>query len=526
MPSRNTRLLPLFTLLTLLALGLPQVQAQASPNPAAVSSRRVLAFYYLWYETSDWAKPLSANPVASYSSGDRATIERQVDEAKAAGIDTLVANWWGQDGRVEPRFGTLLEVAAAKGVTVACLYEVGMGGPGNAASNLAYLRDTYQSSAAYLKEGGKAVVFFYGQAAAGEAGTWGAIRQQVDPQGSQLWIAEGDKGQTTRWLGVFNGLYPFSANYWAGPTRDGFAREDGRMRDAVKREGEDRLFVAAVQPGYDDTRMTDRSRHYRNERNGGEYFRASFGGAIDANPDWIVVATYNEWFEGTQIEPDSREGRLYLEISGQYAAQYKGVAPPPVPPAPPTNPPAIPPLNGCSGRLFSETNHCLTGYFKSYWEKNGGLAQFGFPITDATNEVNRTDGHTYRTQWFERARFEEHPEYGDGTVLLGFLGRDAAERSGVARTAPFQPTSGKGGADFYPQSGHNLGSGFREYWRANGSLNMYGYPISEEFVETLGGKPFIVQYFERARFELHMENAGTPYVILLGALGNLLHTTP
>jgi hypothetical protein len=44
---------------------------------------------------------------------------------------------------------------------------------------------------------------------------------------------------------------------------------------------------------------------------------------------------------------------------------------------------------------------------------------------------------------------------------------------------------------------------------------MFGYPISEEFFE--GGS--VVQYFERARFEWHPENEGTPYVVLLGQLG-------
>ncbi|MEO5951914.1 MAG: sortase, partial [Chloroflexia bacterium] len=52
-----------------------------------------------------------------------------------------------------------------------------------------------------------------------------------------------------------------------------------------------------------------------------------------------------------------------------------------------------------------------------------------------------------------------------------------------------------------------------------GGLAQFGYPISEEFVETLeDGKPYTVQYFERARFELHPENAA-PYTILLGQFG-------
>src|SRR5207244_9299315 len=41
------------------------------------------------------------------------------------------------------------------------------------------------------------------------------------------------------------------------------------------------------------------------------------------------------------------------------------------------------------------------------------------------------------------------------------------------------------------------------------------YPLSEEVSEN----GLTVQYFERARFEWHPENAGTPYEVLLGRLG-------
>jgi hypothetical protein len=50
----------------------------------------------------------------------------------------------------------------------------------------------------------------------------------------------------------------------------------------------------------------------------------------------------------------------------------------------------------------------------------------------------------------------------------------------------------------------------------------FGYPITEEFLEENpeDGKTYIVQYFERARFEYHPEYAGTHSEVLLGLLGN------
>ncbi|GEM_PF-4737195 len=83
--------------------------------------------------------------------------------------------------------------------------------------------------------------------------------------------------------------------------------------------------------------------------------------------------------------------------------------------------------------FFATTGHTLGGIFKTYWEQHGGLAQFGYPITEEYQEVSLTDGKTYTTQYFERARFEEHPE-NKGTqyeVLQGLLGREMFRLLGV-----------------------------------------------------------------------------------------------
>ena len=76
--------------------------------------------------------------------------------------------------------------------------------------------------------------------------------------------------------------------------------------------------------------------------------------------------------------------------------------------------------------FYGATGHTLGGAFKAYWESHGGLVQFGYPISEEYQEVSLTDGKTYTTQYFERARFEYHPE-NKGTqyeVLQGLLGRE------------------------------------------------------------------------------------------------------
>lgn len=71
---------------------------------------------------------------------------------------------------------------------------------------------------------------------------------------------------------------------------------------------------------------------------------------------------------------------------------------------------------------------------------------------------------------------------------------------------------------YFPQTGHHLSNrtGFLDFWRANGQVLIFGYPITEEFIEN--GQ--VVQYFERARFEYHAEHAGTPLQVQLGLVGS------
>ena len=172
----------------------------------------------------------------------------------------------------------------------------------------------------------------------------------------------------------------------------------------------------------------------------------------------------------------------------------------------------------------SVTEHNVPTVFHDYWGANGGLFRFGYPLTEPFLEQSATDGNTYNTQYFERARFEHHPEFA-GTpyeVLLGLLGRErTADR---LNEDPFKPTpqpAQSAAYDFYVETGHTLSGGFRDYWNANGGLMSFGYPISEQFQEKseTDGQIHTVQYFERVRIEYHPENKGTDYEYLLGHLG-------
>lgn len=141
--------------------------------------------------------------------------------------------------------------------------------------------------------------------------------------------------------------------------------------------------------------------------------------------------------------------------------------------------------------------------FAKYYGEHGGLPINGLALTQVKCET-LSDGNSYLVQWFERVRLEYHPENA-GTkyeVLLGHFGREIVLMNGGTIENGLEP-------DWR----------FIDYWRANGGLEQFGYPIGKPYREVLEDKKeYIVQYFERARFEYHPENTA-PYDILLGRFG-------
>jgi hypothetical protein len=179
---------------------------------------------------------------------------------------------------------------------------------------------------------------------------------------------------------------------------------------------------------------------------------------------------------------------------------------------------------------FEVVGHSLSGIFKNYWENNGGLPVFGYPLTEAFPERSADTGAVYTVQYLERQRYELHYEnYGTPyEVLLGRLGVEALTLQG--RDWRTFPKASSSQAHYYPETGHAIAPEFWDYWRSHGlefgepgvsfaeSLALFGYPISEPQLETnSSGDTVLTQWFERARFEYHPNNPAE-YRVLLGRL--------
>ena|GEM_PF-1273579 len=150
----------------------------------------------------------------------------------------------------------------------------------------------------------------------------------------------------------------------------------------------------------------------------------------------------------------------------------------------PFPPPAT--LDATGWRYFPETGHYLSGGFKRYFDANGGLETFGYPITEELEE----DGQT--VQYFQRARLEYHPDQPEALIQRGLLGQ-------LLLALRPEPTSATSSDDmpaevrFFPETSVWVGPPFLRFFESHGGVETFGYPLAPAH----GG----VQWFQRARLE-------------------------
>ena len=165
---------------------------------------------------------------------------------------------------------------------------------------------------------------------------------------------------------------------------------------------------------------------------------------------------------------------------------------------------------------FPQNKRCFEGAFREFWQNHGGLEILGLPVSQSF-----IDDRGFIVQYYERAIFEWHPEKPpEYQVLLTRLGDTLLgtrpERKTPAKTPCVAPDCAT-----LAETGHTLRGAFLQYWQKNGGLAVFGFPLTEEFVEKnqADGKEYVVQYFERNRFEYHPEQPNPKYKVLLGLRG-------
>ncbi len=306
----------------------------ASGTTSASGEPLVVAFYYAWYGLDQWTPGKVPDiPAVPYESRDRNAISRHVQQAQGAGIDAFAVSWYGpktRNNQTETNFRIMLEVAGQRGFKATVDFETRspfFRSQADIVEALRYLINNHAAQPAFLRYGGKPLIFFWaiqnvftgqGQSA---IDAWASIRQQVDPQHNTLWIAD---GTDIEFLRVFDGHHLYNIT-WNPPVDVDItlSRWGNRVRDHNARHGTQKLWVATVMPGYNDLHIEGRANRFAHDRRNGVYYRETWQAAMNSDPDLIIITSFNEWLEGTQIEPSASYGQLYLDLTSELSGVFK-----------------------------------------------------------------------------------------------------------------------------------------------------------------------------------------------------------
>ncbi len=323
-PADNARTFSL----TLSALA-AAVEPIVLPAPSAESpaGQKVLAFYYPWYGTPSgpsgrWVhwNPAHANYDAThvpltgyYDSLDPETVRRQIRLAKAAGIDGFIASWWGIGTFEDRAFAVLLQVAEEESFTVTVYYE-DAATPTQIVTDVTSIVTRYASSPAFLSIDGVPVVFFYVRVA--EKFTipqWQTVFSTLDASGHSV-FAVADRLDPA-YLEAFQGLHTYNP---VGMTLEEMTAQYASASLAARLQGA--LFAATVIPGYQEAYSG--STGPVSDRRNGETYHEYWTLARASKPQWILITSWNEWHEGSEIEPSEEFGAAYLEDTGAEVAAW------------------------------------------------------------------------------------------------------------------------------------------------------------------------------------------------------------
>ncbi len=323
----------------------------ASPDLTGV----VYAIYYPWYGvpsiSGEWihwnvsdgaAINVAGNPILGlYDSSDPRLIDAHILMAKYSGIDGFIVSWWGIDSFEDRNFDLILDEAEKYGFKVSVYYESYR--PRDPLSiddivnELTYIIEKYSDSPAYLKVDGKPVIFIYNVEGHGRPPAfWLEVRKRLEGIVGPVYLV-GDT-RNPAYLHVFDGFhvyidldrnsmrrtYVFYKNYMSiGLIGDDYNTAFSKMTEGVPVTIQEKAIFYTVIPGYDDTRIRDSGKILA--RNGGLTYSSYWLDALSLNASSILITSWNELHEGTQIEPTEEYGFLYLDLTRKYASLLKGV---------------------------------------------------------------------------------------------------------------------------------------------------------------------------------------------------------
>jgi glycoprotein endo-alpha-1,2-mannosidase len=199
-------------------------------------------------------------------------------DVRRAGVDQIATSWWGWGSLEDQHLPAILLAARAARLDVAVHIEPYAGRtPASVAADIAHLREL-----------GIVDFYVYG-AEATPSSEWAVANAAID-SAARVFAHTGLAGFAA--AGGFDGVYTYDVLVYGGPR---FARlcEQARRKQL--------LCAPSVGPGYNALRAVGDARV--KPRRHGRTYDGMWRAAIAAGADIVTVTSYNEWHEGTQIEP-------------------------------------------------------------------------------------------------------------------------------------------------------------------------------------------------------------------------------
>ncbi|HET6861131.1 MAG TPA: carbohydrate-binding protein, partial [Streptomyces sp.] len=302
----------------------------AAPAPEADLSPNVHLFYYPWYGSPaqngswrHWQQGGRTPPqdvgadfypkLGAYDSGDFAgAVAQHMKWVRDSGAGVIVYSWWGRGGYEDGLARGVLDAAQKEGVKVAWHIEPYAERTGaSVASDVDYLNAAYGSHPAFYRSaehGGKPAFYVFESLRTTD---WSAL-DRVTPAN----IVLAQTTDTTK-IAHFSGLYTYDGI--AGATAPGWKQAGDYAR------ANNLIWAPSVAPGYiDDRAVPGNTTPTLGRDNGGTYdkeWNNALDPAIGGSPAWVSVTSFNEWHEGSTIEPAASNppaGHGYLTYSGAY----------------------------------------------------------------------------------------------------------------------------------------------------------------------------------------------------------------
>jgi len=330
--------------------------------------KKVLAFYYPWYgNTTDYTNEslgivdyykdnwlhwnygdktptpddyagTDAPLLGLYDSNDPNLIKKHFQLAERAKIDGFICSWWGIDSYTDYSFKNIITIAEKEHPSIkftiyfesnqqrfkdmprAELIE-------QISDEIIYIFDKYSDSEYFLKVEGKPVMFFYTTFLYSPF-VWQKIIQNVKAKYDCFLIADVFTMPEVKseYIFIFDGIHIYNPTWYIYNQRDFFKNEKtfGNVKDQYKAMLEvahnwNKLFAATVIPGYDD-RIIREPGTYIGRDDGNTY---DYLWRISKNADWVLITSFNEWHEGTEIEPSKEYGYYYIDQTAYWAGKFK-----------------------------------------------------------------------------------------------------------------------------------------------------------------------------------------------------------